>query len=237
MPKLLSSLRHNTKKNIRSLRYKVRPLHEVIPRVLITFPYYSQWESPELASKILDGSMKAEDDPRWRASGAKSKAEYDDWSWSACGLACTKMILAYSTGDVVPIVTLGKKALSYGCYDLPLMTSAGLRYGPYVTFVHKEFGWHASVRSPMIREDIIQALSKGSFVIASVNAAIRQPSSRPKSKGGHLVLVVGYDVSKKELYIHNPSGEVEKTQQAMPISFQDFEKFFAYRGIIIDVNN
>lgn len=220
----------------RKLRYKLRPLDVAPLHVIADVPYFSQWESHELVGRILDGTIKAEDDPKWRESGAEDKAEYTSWSWSACGMACTKMILAHSTAQVVPIVTLGKKALEYGCYDLPLETSAGLKYEPYVRFVQQELGWRAKVISPMIKDDIVRALSMGYYVIASVSPDIRVPTSQPKHRGGHLVLVVAYDLDKKNFYINNPSGNTKATQEHARVSFAEFEKFFAHRGIIIDAD-
>jgi len=39
------------------------------------------------------------------------------------------------------------------------------------------------------------------------------PNWRPKIKGGHLVLMVGYDKTKQEFYLHNPSGISRETQE------------------------
>src|SRR5262249_3230247 len=35
-------------------------------------PYFSQWESAELAERFVDGSLDLADDPRWAASGART---------------------------------------------------------------------------------------------------------------------------------------------------------------------
>ena len=67
------------------------------------YPFYSQWESPELVPSFLDGSLTAEQDPRWHRSGAASPAEYAYWVVKICGLACLKMILAARGEPVAPV--------------------------------------------------------------------------------------------------------------------------------------
>jgi hypothetical protein len=39
-------------------------------------PYFSQWESAELAERFVDGSLPLADNPRWAVSGARTPAEY-----------------------------------------------------------------------------------------------------------------------------------------------------------------
>jgi len=196
-------------------------------------PYFCQWESRDLAGQILEKQLSTDDDPRWKASGAKTKKEYHDWSWSACGMACTKMILAQRTGKIVPIVELGKKCAEYGGYTLPLEHSPGLYYKPYLTFVEKEFKWKARVVQGMTFQELMHELGKGNYVIAGVSPLIRYPHSKPKTKSGHLVLMVGYDKTAREFYLHNPSGISKETQEYAAVKFDDFKKFFSGRGIVI----
>jgi len=196
-------------------------------------PYFSQWESPKLAKQLIEKKITTDDDPNWKASGARNKKEYHDWSWSACGMACTKMILAHRTGQVVPIVELGEKCTEYGGYTMPLENSIGLLYKPYITFVDKEFKWKARVAQGMTFQELMNELSKGDYVIAGVSPQIRYPESRPRVKGGHLILMVGYDNAKQEFYLHNPSGISKETQEYAAVKFNDFKKFFSGRGIVI----
>jgi len=65
-------------------------------------PYFSQWESAELAERFVDGSLDLADDPRWAVSGARTPAEYGYWASKVCGLACLKMILAWRGQPVPP---------------------------------------------------------------------------------------------------------------------------------------
>ena len=222
------ALRHakQVKQLLRPLPMPERFLHEGIP-------YFCQWESRELAKGLIEKKITTDDDPNWKASGAKTKKEYRDWSWSACGMACTKMILAHRTGKVVPIVELGKKCAGYGGYTMPLENSVGLYYKPYITFVDKEFGWKAKIVQGMTFQELMHELGKGNYVIAGVSPRIRHPQSKPKIKGGHLVLMVGYDKTKQEFYLHNPSGISKDTQEYAAVTFDDFKKFFSGRGIVV----
>lgn len=196
-------------------------------------PYFSQWESRELNRQILSHDIKAEDDPNWRNSGAVSKAEYASWSWSGCGMACLKMILARRHEQIIPLVTLGKLSLAYDCYDLPLEASAGLKYAPFVRFLKQEFSIVTKVAPTLPSAQIVYELAHGNYVMASVSPMIRDPSSQPTTRGGHVVLIVGYDLGKRGFYLHNPSGDSPASQAFAYVSFDEFKKFFNGRGVVI----
>ncbi len=170
-----------------------RILNHQVPKrfVLDDVPYFAQWESRELVMSILRRSTKAEDDPNWKASGATSRLEYASWSWTGCGMACLKMILAHRYGKELPLVTLGKQCAAYGGYDMPLEESVGLKYKPFAQFVKIEFDIPTKPVVPLVRSRIIHELAQQKYVIASVSPMIRDVATRPTSKGGHLVLVVG----------------------------------------------
>lgn len=229
----MTNIKGDLLKSSRRLKHFIKP--SSIPASFIheNIPYFCQWESRDLAKKILTKQITTDDDPRWKSSGAKTKKEYAAWSWSACGMACTKMVLAYRTGKTVPIVELGKKCAEYGGYTMPIESSVGLLYKPYVKFVAQEFGWNSKIVEGMDQKEVMYALGKGDFVIASVSPLIRNPKNSPTTKGGHLVLMTGYDKSKEEFYLHNPSGTSKGTQEYAAVSFRDFKKFFSGRGIVI----
>lgn len=234
MRKLAKNAKHRVAVRVRQGRHILRTSQTPDRYVFARVPYFSQWESRELNRQILTHEIRAGDDPKWRNSGATTKAEYASWSWSGCGMACLKMILACETGKTIPLVTLGKKCSEYGGYVMPLEKTNGLVYKPFAQFVEREFGLQTIVMPVMLCQDIIEALAHESYVIASVNAAIRDVNSKPKAKGGHLVLVVGYDRNKQIFYLHNPSGTSPKTQEYAEVSFRDFKKFFSGRGIIVN---
>jgi Peptidase_C39 like family len=196
-------------------------------------PYFSQWESPDLVEGIIGGTVHAGDDPNWKNSGAKTKGDYALWSAAGCGMACTKMLVAHVKKVTIPLVRLGEKCAEYGGYKLPLQDTQGLMYAPYVEYMDREFGLRAKVVLPLLPREIMYELGRANYVIASVSPKIRHPNTTPSSKGGHLVLMLGYDLDKLEFYFHNPSGFKQKTQQYATISFADFNKFFANRGIVV----
>lgn len=199
-------------------------------------PYFSQWESQDLVEDIVSGKMSASDDPRWKKSGAKTTDEYALWSWAVCGMACLKMILAHTQNKNVPLLELAQKCTEYGGYQLPIEDSRGLFYKPFVKFVQKEYDLKAKASSALSLNDIKYTLSKNSYVIASVTPEIRHPDKKPAKKGGHLILVHGYDDTKKVIYFHNPSG-ISKTQQNVSLGYDYFQSFFSHKGIIVFNND
>lgn len=219
---------------LRQLRYALCAPKMSRKSIHMDVPYFSQWESPGLNAEILSGDIRARDDPNWRRSGAVSADEYEVWSFSMCGMACTKMLLSHFGHGTQPVVALGKTCAEYSGYEMPLDQHKGLLYIPFLRFLVMEFDVHARVLAPMVLEDIVVTIGKGNYVIASVSPGIRQPKSSPVQKGGHLILILGYDLDEKVLYFHNPSGTSKQSQAYARISFHDFDKFFAYRGILVD---
>lgn len=219
---------------INHCRYSLTKLRAPKRFVHQNVPYFSQWESAELAGEILSQKISATEDPKWQDSGALSRKEYAEWSWNGCGMACLKMVLAHKQAIIIPLIVLAKQCLGYGGYQVPLKTSPGLFYQPFCTFVQKEYGLAAKANSALVRAAIIHALSLGKYVIASVNAEIHNPENNPEKTGGHLVLIIGYDQEKNTVTFHNPSGRNQLNQEAVELSWHLFKKFFAYKGIVID---
>lgn len=106
-------------------------------------------------------------------------------------------------------------------------------YKPYIEYVDKEFGWKARVVQGATFQELMHELGKGNYIIAGVSPHIRYPDSTPNIKGGHLVLLVGYNKVKQEFYLHNPSGISKATQEYAAVKFNDFKKFFSGRGIVV----
>lgn len=205
-------------------------------------PYYSQWESKNLVDCFITGKLKVEDDPKWKNSGAKDKLEYLNWSWNGCGIACFQMVYNHLTGKKVPLVKLGKSILKHGGYKLNkkayvqgdyLHSLDGLYYKPFLKFLDQEFHLQGKIISPLVLGEIMQELGQGNFILASVSPYIRNPGSKNSKQGGHLVLMLGYDLKKRIFYFHNSSGIYQKSQEYSEINFQDFRNFFDNKGLTI----
>lgn len=216
-------------RNLRYLHYQPK----LIKVIYKDMPYFSQWESINLVKDFLSRKLLAKEDPNWKKSGAKSKEEYEKWSWNSCGIACLKSILFFGSKKEYKIVELAKLAQKYGCYIEKVDKIDGLFYKPFIKFLKDEFGLSSKIIAPAVLPDILLELEKGNFVIASVNPGIRSLQIKYRQTGGHLILMVGFDWMRKLLLFHNPSGDSPKTQAFVRISFENFSKFFASRMIVI----
>lgn len=194
-------------------------------------PYYSQWESPELAGRIIAGTMRAAEDPRWAESGARTPQEYEYWSGRVCGLACLKMILAGRGQPVPPMMHLVRRALFFGAYVPDGDRVTGLIYQPFADWVARDYGITAEVAADLSLARVAATASPAAPVIASVHHSIRWPDRTPPHRGGHLVLVTGAD--DDHVRLHNPSGLPATGQQDAHVKLPDFARFFAGRGVII----
>ena len=194
-------------------------------------PYFSQWESAELAAGFADGSLDLAADPRWAASGAQTPGEYGYWANKVCGLACLKMVLAHRGMPVPPTMTLVERALAWQAYVPQGERVAGLIYQPFADWVAAEYGITAEVAPQLALETLTASASPRAPVIASVHPWIRWPDREPPDRGGHLVLVTG--TGGGLLRLHNPSGIPPASQRDALVPVADFARFYAGRGILI----
>jgi peptidase C39-like protein len=199
--------------------------------VLNQVPYFSQWESPQLVPLILSGNMRASDDPLWPQSGATSPEEYEFWSWRVCGMACLRMALAYWRKITPATIFLAKECVSAGAYILRGDSVDGLIYAPFCTYVSSRWSLQSESYSKLPAKQISGYLQTGRLIILSVHPSIRNPAATPPRQGGHLVLAVG--ATRNHLLIHNPSGLPDDSQQFAAISWLDFNRFYAKRGIVL----
>lgn len=194
-------------------------------------PYYSQWESPELVPRFVDGTLDPAADPRWAASGARTAAEYGFWSPRVCGLACLRMILASRGRPVPPTMALVERALAWRAYIPDGDRVIGLIYRPFADWVGAEFEIKAEVCTDLTVGTIADAAAPATPVIASVHYSIRWPDCTPPTTGGHLVLVTG--AAAGLLRLHNPSGLPGVSQRDVVLPATDFGRFFAGRGLLV----
>jgi len=194
-------------------------------------PYYSQWESPDLVPRFVDGTLDPAADPRWAASGARTAAEYGFWSPRVCGLACLRMILASRGRLAPPTMALVERALAWRAYIPDNDRVIGLIYQPFADWVGAEFGVTAQVRAELTVEAITGVATPATPVIASVHHWIRWPERTPPATGGHLVLVTG--AADGLLRLHNPSGLPGTSQRDAVLPATDFGRFFAGRGLLV----
>ena len=196
-------------------------------------PYFSQWESGELAERFIDGSLPLAEDPRWAASGARSPAEYEYWAGKVCGLACLKMILAHRGLPVPATMPLVEQAIAWQAYVPQQDRVAGLIYQPFASWVAAEYGIAVEVAPRLRLGQVTELAAPDTPVIASVHKWIRWPDRHPPARGGHLVLVTG--AAGGLLRLHNPSGIPPASQRDAMIAVTDFARFFAQRGLIVRI--
>lgn len=194
-------------------------------------PYYCQWESPELVPQFVHGTLSAEADPNWAASGARTRADYAFWALRTCGLACLRMILDWRGQPVPPVMRLVETALEWHAYIPDGDRVAGLIYQPFADWVANDFGVGVDVVPWLAMEDILAAASPATPVIASVHSSIRWPDRTPPQTGGHLVLVTG--AADGSVRLHNPSGLPGTSQRDVVLKATNFERFFAGRGMLV----
>ncbi|MDT7953446.1 MAG: hypothetical protein RQ966_18240 [Acetobacteraceae bacterium] len=197
-------------------------------------PYYAQWESVELIDDIVRGRRTAADDPLWARSGARTRAEYEFWSWRACGTACLRMLLA-ARGDAVPAtVPLAMELLAAGAYTLRAGGLDGLTYAPFAEHVSHCYGLTAEARPHLDPTELLALAAAGTRVIASVHPSVRDAPVDPPSRGGHLVLV--YAADDDELVFHNPSGTARRTRESARLPLATFARYYANRGVVLAAN-
>jgi Peptidase_C39 like family len=194
-------------------------------------PYFSQWESADLVPAFLSGELPARADPLWAQSEAESPAEYEFWSWRACGVACLRMMLSWWNGDAPASLPLVRECVDSGSYVVKGDDVKGLIYAPFSEYVHERWGLDASVHPELGLRSVAQLVNAETLAIISVHPSVRDPRQSPPRAGGHLVLVVGS--GPEGLVLHNPSGLPNASQRFVHVPLERLTPFYAGRGIVV----
>lgn len=211
----------------------------VKPVVDYDVPYVCQFAHPHHAEPSLTNKLKPVDDGHWVDTGASSPERYAEWAYTMCGMASASMALGHFKNQTKKPVELAEDALLHNVYhEEHDGTFSSMKYREFADWIRK-YGLKATVLSRLGIKGIQLALSKGNLVIVSVNPNIREYETAPaQQKGGHLVIVTGYDDRNKTISINNPSGFVSNnTQIKHKMACGVFKKYYAGRGIILSNDN
>ncbi|MHB8660751.1 MAG: C39 family peptidase [Minisyncoccota bacterium] len=196
-------------------------------------PYVSQFATDTYAEKVLRDKTDIRTDPNWRETGAETLDEYALWAMTQCGMACTVMALHFFKCEVPPIVTLAKDAFAHCVYRKIGDGLSGMHYFEYCEWVPR-YGIRARFYTRLGLRGIEYALSRGALVIAGANPNIRGYITAPKEqKGGHLVLITGYDRTVHTITFNNPSGFVDDGTCMHTVPASQFFDFYTHRGIVL----
>lgn len=219
-----------------NLEYTLRVYFSPIPEsVEYTVPYVCQFAVPESAELSLTKKLDPADDPNWSETGATSRDRYAEWAFTMCGMASLAMALGYFKNLQLKPAALAEDALKHGVYLEDVDGLSAMRYAEFAKWVGQKFNMRADIYTRLSLKGIEYALSKKNLVIVSVNPNIRGYNTAPQDqKGGHLVLVTGYDHNEKTISLNNPSGFVSTdTQINHTLPIREFKQFYAGRGIVI----
>jgi hypothetical protein len=150
-------------------------------------------------------------------------------------MACLKMALAASTGQAWPIVTLAKECEQFGGYvrdEHGSIDTKGLRYKPFCRYVIQKHSWQAQVAAPLSVDGMMAALATERFVIVSIPPSSVFRRTQASRRGGHLVLITGYDRNAQTITYHDPAGGTGHGP-SVTVGLREFAKMFANRGIIL----
>ncbi|MEI7603872.1 MAG: hypothetical protein WCJ19_02530 [bacterium] len=209
---------------------RVYPVRNYIKRKI---PYFSQWESKEAAEFFVKNQISLNQDPSWRKSGARNINEYEAWAPHLSAIACLKMILALKYSKPFQSLSLAKECKKYGGYIIKFGEISKIQSKGFCKYVKKKFRLYALPANFLSLQRILFELNRSHFVMAEVSPEIRNVNGNKKNEEKQMVLIVGYNKLNHSLFIHNPSGFYKTSQEYFEIKFNDFNKFFNNKGIII----
>lgn len=228
-------VRRRLLQELNNFRYAIESnVATIKPSVNSEIPFVCQFALPENAELSLRKLLDPVNDQDWQKTGALSPKRYAEWAFTMCGMASAAMGLNHLKNTNVLPAQLAEDAMQSEVYVDEQGIISGMRYHEFVPWI-KKYGVEAQIYSRLSIKGIQLTLSNGGLVMVSVNPNIRGYDTAPlNQKGGHLVLVTGYDTQKKTIAINNPSGFVStNTQVNHQLSYGEFKKYYAGRGILL----
>ncbi len=219
--------------------YEILARVSTIPKfVECPIPFCCQYARKEDVESFVKREKNLIEDPYWHLTGAKSQEEYAKWSRSICGMATTKTALKYFKDLDFQLIPLAKDAFVNGVYSEEKGVISDMKYREFSIWIEK-YGLKAEIYSRLSIKGIKYSITLGKILIVSVNPNIRGYfKSNPKKRGGHLVVVTGYDDRKHILFLNNSSGFLSlQTQERHKIAEKEFVKYYAGRGITISLKD
>jgi hypothetical protein len=213
----------------------------MLKRVRLPYPvpYYAQIASPELAEAIFVQGLDPTLDPRWAESGAETPEEYAYWVERACGVACLKMCVEALGGPQVSLIEWARLGLARGGY---LIRQAENGEPLEVGWIHsalvdlaREVGLQGEARAASL-EEMLEFLSQGQMIIASVSYQAGDDRLPITKRGGHLMVVIGVDYDESgplAFYVQNPSGRRTALQANARLDVERFALAYSGRVIIL----
>jgi hypothetical protein len=171
---------------------------------------------------------RLDDAEPWVAFGS-GQLEYQRWIPEICGICCLKMI-----GDTIGVTS------ELSLYELTMMAVAN---GTFVTSGHgaiqgafhyplaelaERLGMRCRVMRPLDIAEITKALAQGMYAILSIDTARVDNSLR----GGHLVLIYGYDEPTGSFLLHDCSSMMQPDGRGVRISLHALADISNNKGLI-----
>jgi hypothetical protein len=171
---------------------------------------------------------RPDDAEPWIAFGS-GQLEYQRWIPEICGICCLKMVGdTFGVTNNLSLYQLTMMAVANGTF---IVGARGTIQGAF-HYPLAELAERLGVRCRVMRTlgigEITEALAQGMYAILSIEAA-RVDSSR---RGGHLVLVYGYDQRADSFLLHDCSSMMRPDGCGVSISASALASISNNKGLI-----
>jgi hypothetical protein len=182
--------------------------------------------------KVTGYYQKINDKSAARRFGTQNLEEYSFWAWRSCAPAVISMILKTENkykGNIYKLVRWMLKRDGYLFETRDGRKDIGWKHSALKAAL-QHYGLTAQIMPFFHINEVIYALSKGWYVIASIK-------SRLNPKSGHIILISGIFWSGKnsKLIVYDPcnlDGRGGRKEE----SLEEFKKEFLNKGIIVKKN-